>query len=132
MEPAELAADREALTTMDPHAPRPNADPSESRAVTLETVFSTLRDPVRRRLLTALTETDPLPIEEFVRAIDRGESTGREIRLHHVHLPKLREADIVDWDPDTGVVRRGPRFEDVEAVVEVLRANEDALPGGWP
>jgi len=112
--------------------PRPTADPSERRTVTLDAVFSILGDRDRRRLVSELVETDSLSVEEFARSADRDEFRVDDTRLYHVHLPKLHDAGVCNWDRDAGAVRRGPCFDDVAVVVEVLRANGDALPGGWP
>jgi len=40
----------------------------------------------------------------------------------------LAEKGYVDWDRDAGRVRRGPRFDDVDAVLSLLLTHEDDLP----
>ena len=35
--------------------------------------------------------------------------------LHHAHLPKLADADAVDYDTESGSVRRGPVAAELEA-----------------
>lgn len=106
--------------------------PNESNATSLDTAFETLAHPFRRRIVTELVDGGSRPVEGFVRSSGRVDRRTEEIALRHSHLPKLREDGVVEWDRDADVVRRGPRFEAVEAVVELFRSNRDALPGGWP
>jgi hypothetical protein len=47
------------------------------------------------------------------------ERTMTAVRLHHVHLPKLRTSGAIEWDDDTGVVRLTPQAR--EAVDDVAR-----------
>jgi len=78
----------------------------------------------RRQILFALHEksrVEPFP--------DDGSERERTIRLLHVHRPHLTENDLVAWDPDTGVVRRGAQFETVEPLLTALDTGDDVLPG---
>lgn len=89
-------------------------------------VVRALADGSRRRILTALREekhVDPFPGD--------GDEPDRALRLHHVHLPLMEEAGLVEWDRDTGVVRRGDEFETVEPVLTALDARGDALPDDY-
>jgi hypothetical protein len=52
-----------------------------------------------------------------------------ETELYHTHLPKLEAEGVVEWDRETSAVSRGPAFEAVEPVLQLLAANPDALPG---
>lgn len=36
-----------------------------------------------------------------------------ETELREVHLPKLEAAGFIDWDPETGTIEKGPRFEEL-------------------
>lgn len=74
----------------------------------------------RRRTLLDVLESGSTPVElaalaASVHARERGTPTGgpgaREavaIALHHVHLPKLDEAGVVDYDAVSGRVERVP------------------------
>ena len=70
----------------------------------------------RRLALDVLTErTTPVDLGELATAIVvRGEGTDAsteaaaarvKLDLHHVHLPKLDEAGVIDYDPESCVVR---------------------------
>ena len=53
------------------------------------------------------------------------------VELRHNHLPQLEERDVIDWDEEANAIARGPSFDDVRPVVELLRDNSDELPGDW-
>jgi DNA-binding transcriptional ArsR family regulator len=74
-----------------------------------------LSDRRRREILSVLTDgADQLDLEELARRIVTEERAGSgsddldvdEVRvvLHHVHLPKLDGADVVDYDPERRTV----------------------------
>ena len=98
----------------------------------LERVFDALRDPIRRRILAALVGGGgPIDEEAIVSSVDGGSRDVRRFRIDlvHVQLPKLERMGYVEWVPGVAV-RPGPRFEEVEPVVELLLEHEDALPVG--
>lgn len=51
-----------------------------------------------------------------------------DLELSHLHLPKLAQRGLVEWDRETGTVSRGPAFEDVEPLLRLLAANASRLP----
>lgn len=75
---------------------------------------------VLRALLTRGGETtlDAL-VADLAESADLSESQVR-IDLHHNHLPKLQEVDVVEYDPETGRVdyRRNQAVETLLDVVE--------------
>ncbi|PSQ04856.1 hypothetical protein BRC97_10535 [Halobacteriales archaeon QS_6_71_20] len=83
----------------------------------------------RRRLLLALlnAEEAALPIE-----LDRleYETADRDVLVsfHHNHLPKLEDRGFVDANLDRYSVTRGPRFEEIEPLLELLDTHRDRLP----
>ncbi|MFC7140425.1 hypothetical protein ACFQMA_11365 [Halosimplex aquaticum] len=107
------------------------------------TVFGLLANDVRRRLLLRLREREPVQVPDAVleRDPDSAESDPvsdgcggpdhqrlTAVRLHHVHLPKLADAGVVEWHRDRDVVTRGARFGDVEPTLAVLAENAPRLP----
>lgn len=106
-------------------------------------VFEAIADDTRRRLLLLLCEREEVAVPDAV--LERGPVTSgadddtdgwepsrskqrTEIRLSHVHLPKLVDDGLVEWERGANVVRRGPRFEDVRPVLEVLAENASRVP----
>ncbi|MFC7141316.1 hypothetical protein ACFQMA_15940 [Halosimplex aquaticum] len=79
-----------------------------------DALFAILADPRRRRLLDVLETRDPgarMALSELADRLAAAEgSTSGERRhdvaaaLHHVHLPKLDDAGLVEYDPTERVV----------------------------
>ncbi|MFB6161330.1 MAG: ArsR family transcriptional regulator [Haloferacaceae archaeon] len=84
----------------------------------------------RRRVLVALLDGPDADVRvpEDVHAGERSTEALRA-ELYHTHLPHLSTAGLVRWDRETGVVRRGERFEAVEPLLAVLADHADELPG---
>jgi len=86
----------------------------------------------RRRLILLLLKRGR--IQHRADLLIRGDD-GREdleAALTHSHLPKLADAGYIEWDQDTGEVSRGPRFEEIEPLLELIQNHADELPPGWP
>lgn len=103
----------------------------------LDGLFEMLRDPVRRRILTALVQANPRNEDdaEFSPVDFATEDERRDaflVSLQHTHLPKLADSRFIEWDQGTGTVTRGPRFDEMAALVELMMAHEDELPHDWP
>ena len=49
------------------------------------------------------------------------------VELHHVHLPKLEEAGLIDWNRATDEITRGPQFDEIEPLLSVLAENRAEL-----
>lgn len=79
----------------------------------------------RRRCLLALLDTDEQSVDP---AWNEGSTGDPLLALRHVHLPKLAEMGLIEWDPDPGLVRRGPRYDRVRPLLELLREHEGDLP----
>lgn len=69
----------------------------------IDAVFDALADDHRRELLAYLRDASEASVEELASIID-GQADGVRrgddlaVRLHHVHLPKLADADLVEYD----------------------------------
>ncbi|MFC5973311.1 transcriptional regulator [Halomarina salina] len=94
---------------------------------TTDEAFTLLDDVLRRRLLVSLLSESSVEPDELVPQADGEVPT----RLHHVHLPKLDDAEVVDWDRHRGVVSRGEAFDAVEPMLTLLADNPSKLPPGW-
>lgn len=73
----------------------------------LDAILDVLADPTRRWLLDRLQKDGPLSVDEITtKFADSGGgpyANGRErieASLHHVHLPKMADAGVVDWNPE--------------------------------
>lgn len=52
--------------------------------------------------------------------------------LYHNHLPALDAAGFIDWDPETDAVTRGPYYEDIRPLLQLMHDHQDELPEDWP
>lgn len=82
----------------------------------VESLRDVLSHPTRRALLYALGRTETTTLEAVARTLvepdeyrfdggTRLEETNRgEVALHHVHLPKMAAAGVIDYDPEAKTV----------------------------
>lgn len=99
----------------------------------LDDTLRVLADPERRGLLYAFLDHDP-PSAGSVAIPDEVPTNGApeadvNLRMHHVHLPMLEEAGLVEWQREDEVVTTGPAFDDVQPLLQRL-ADADADPTG--
>jgi hypothetical protein len=102
---------------------------------TLDQLFEALSHPYRRRILTAIATRNPQHEDDFTPAEFAGDDEKFEqclTALHHNHLPRLDEAGFIEWDREAKTIRRGPRYDEIVPLVELLIAHEDELPADWP
>lgn len=100
---------------------------------TLDDCLDALGHVQRRKLLRALLVHNPQ--DDDPTRIDPNESNDEElerlIAMKHVHLPKLEEYGFISWDRDTSEVSKGPDFDEIRPLLEVLADHEEELPEGW-
>lgn len=94
--------------------------------MTLDRQLDAVKDDTRRRLLCSLEGVSPTQQASAVETT--AFATDQQLLLRHVHLPKLQQAGYVDWDPETGHVRRGPQFEDIQPLLRLLMDYEASNP----
>jgi len=99
----------------------------------LGTYLTLLSSPDRRRLLLTLAETsgdrdEGYRLLDLVGRSDAPEQPG--LRYNHTHLPKLEAHGLIHWDRDAGTVRRGPEWEAVAPLLDLLWTHRDELPEG--
>lgn len=86
----------------------------------------------RRMIIYSLEDVPEerrIPLPEA--AMTPGSSQDPEktaIRLEHNHLPKLAEAGYVRWELDPFCVQRGPHFEEVEMMFNLIHDSIDQFP----
>ncbi|MBX0295528.1 hypothetical protein [Haloarcula nitratireducens] len=106
--------------------------PPELSDTSLDAIFETLSRPVRRRILLALAERGECDETEFItETFADGESddalaAAKQGRIR-VHLQKLAAREYVEWDREAETIRRGPNFEEVAPLLELI---EDAEAPG--
>ncbi|MFC7081009.1 DUF7344 domain-containing protein [Halorussus caseinilyticus] len=97
--------------------------------------FDLLRDARRRGVLYALKRNGRTSVEELARRIAAWQSEDRdevnpetvELSLIHSHLPKLREADAVEYDLESATVELAGRGDELDPLLECTREREPEL-----
>ncbi|XVH33292.1 DUF7344 domain-containing protein (plasmid) [Haloferacaceae archaeon DSL9] len=101
----------------------------------MDVMLDVLANRYRRRVLVALLEHNPQDdhdpqIPDDV-TLETEDLDSLMIRMRHTHLPKLEEAGFIEWDQETNTVRKGPQFEEIRPLLELMENHADELPEGW-
>lgn len=99
----------------------------------MDEIFEALANVYPRRLLITLLDQNPQGEKVYVpEAIHAGEKTIENIKLecYHFHLPRLEESGFIRWE-EIQWVMKGPRFDEIQPVLELLQNNSDDLPDDW-
>ena len=99
-----------------------------------DTAIEAMANPYRRQLLVALMEhnpqadddIDPLNINSKL-----GEDEALQLELLHNHLPKLEELEYITWNQDTREISKGPKWDEIAPLLELIHNHRDELPDGW-
>lgn len=73
----------------------------------LERLHDILANPTRRALLKRLYGTDSLTMEAAAAHLAEAQQKDPDqikIVLYHVHLPKMADAQVIDYDPQAGQI----------------------------
>jgi hypothetical protein len=106
----------------------------------LDRLMEVLAKRERRRLLYYLREHETATKQELIDVLtgwaatdrDRGAVTKddwvrMQTALHHVHLPRLEHANLVEHDPETGVIRSLDRPPWVERCLDATFEGDQEL-----
>ncbi|WP_435075565.1 DUF7344 domain-containing protein [Halorubrum sp. HHNYT27] len=100
----------------------------------LDVTLDILANHYRRRLLIALLEHNPqddddtqTPVEATV---EDGDLETLRVQMTHVHLPKMEDAGFIRWNREMNEVRKGPRFDEIRPLLELIHNHSDELPDG--
>ena len=107
---------------------------SEQRIAT-ETALELLTNQQRQQILRQVADTPDgttvdqltqhLGGEDSLQTDGNGSVEHRGIELHHVHLPKLQDANVIEYDTNQGTVHRGAEFQDVLALLEAIDDHQE-------
>ena len=94
--------------------------------------FRALANDHRRRLLLALLEHNPqgemtVPEDD---PLDRVEADELRSELYHIHLPMLEELGFIEWDHERHTVGKGPNFDEIRPLLELIDRHRDELREG--
>lgn len=99
------------------------------RAVSSEAIDSmmdALRTPTRRVILmTLLGDTTETSLATLQCRLNEDDA---RVQLLHRDLPKLADTGYIEWDGDSGTISKGPRFSEVEPLVQLLKEYNTKFP----
>lgn len=108
------------------------------RPDTLDRTISLLSSRFRRWTLQLLTREDVVDIDDLVRCIAERESPSDELdestrervalALYHVHLPKLADAGVIDYDSRSGAVRLTETATALRPVLDAAYREDRGVP----
>ncbi|UHQ99026.1 helix-turn-helix domain-containing protein (plasmid) [Natrinema zhouii] len=100
----------------------------------LNDILVVLADEHRRQLLTALLEHNPQAAVQTSEGMQLNDEQwgDLEVEMYHNHLPRLEEAGFIRWQKEQNMVVKGPEFDQIKPVLELLEENEDEMPIDWP
>ncbi|RQH03338.1 hypothetical protein [Natrarchaeobius oligotrophus] len=96
----------------------------------VDRLFDALADDQRRELLFALLKTDARSETSPYSDSSPDETivvSGDRLQRQHVHLPKLADYGFIEWEGDGNAVERGPQFEAIRPLLEVLHVHREEL-----
>ena len=95
-------------------------------------VFGALTAEPRRQLIVSLLDVPPdqavsLP-ESAINPNVPVDPESLRIELQHFHLPKLADAEVIEWETDPLMASRGPKFEEAAVVFRALHSSAVEIP----
>jgi len=104
---------------------------NSKKRVTFDEFLDAFSDVQRRKLLIALMDHNPQNNLPVVIAEDGVAEMSRLVEMRHVHLPKLVDYGFIEWDRDKNEVSKGPKFDEIQPLLELLENHDEELPPGW-
>lgn len=108
---------------------------SAQKRQSLDVALDLLADRYRRSLLVALLEHNPqndddtqIPAEVTVEDEDL---EFLQIQIIHTHLPKLESAGVIVWDRESNEISKGPQFNELLPLLQLMYNHADDLPADW-
>ncbi|NGM71257.1 ArsR family transcriptional regulator [Natronolimnobius sp. AArcel1] len=106
-----------------------------SERLVLDDVLEILADVYRRRVLVEMRNHNPLDDDDAQLPADviiaDDDLAALRTQMRHVHLPKLEDAGLVEWDRKANVLRKGPRFDEIRPLLKLMADHADELPDDW-
>lgn len=97
----------------------------------LDDKFAILSKRQRRLILLRLQHNEEKQESAMLfRGGDETEET--ETQLVHNHLPRLKQAGYIEWDQDTGRISKGPNYDEIKPLLDLIENHADELPPDWP
>ncbi|WP_435317278.1 DUF7344 domain-containing protein [Haloarchaeobius sp. TZWSO28] len=112
--------------------------------LTSDEIFQLLTNTRRRRALRVLydleettdlgtlaDEVAAMEMETPVAEVSSDERQRVYISLYQSHLPALAEADVVDYDSESGRIELGPNFDQLVSYLQLSDSPDSSTSRGW-
>lgn len=102
---------------------------------TWDRILRVMAHPYRRQLLVALLDHNPQdadnvdPLDTMSYTPDEAETL--RVELIHNHLPKLEQQGYVVWDREIGTLSKGPNWDEIGPLLQLIHNHRDELPDGF-
>lgn len=96
---------------------------SPTGQISIDDTLSAVSNVQRRKLIESLIADSP-PDD----AANPGITMNNDSTMRHVHLPKLADCGVINWDRETNRVTKAPNFEAAKAIIEFLENEDGSLP----
>ncbi|RKS75862.1 hypothetical protein BDK61_4393 [Haloarcula quadrata] len=106
--------------------PMSNSEQRISTETTLQLLTKQERRQILRHVAEASDGTTVDKLTQHLRGLDslqpdgNGPTRSWDSDLHHLHLPKLQEANVLEYDTNRGTVHRSREFQTVFSLLEVI------------
>ncbi|MFC6977100.1 hypothetical protein ACFQL1_24030 [Halomicroarcula sp. GCM10025709] len=98
----------------------------------VDRVSDALRHGDRRHILLTIADAELADEERLsLQELDLDSTDRPAVELVHRHLPKLAEAGYIEWDREMGTITRGPNYDEVGPLLQLIQNHSDELPGEW-
>ncbi|WP_254533418.1 DUF7344 domain-containing protein [Natrinema gelatinilyticum] len=108
---------------------------TDSADAGLDSMLDILSNRYRRGVLVALLDHNPQDVDDPQVPndvhLESGDLEQLMINTRHTHLPKLADAGFIEWDQETNTVLKGPQFEEIRPLLELMANHADELPDDW-
>lgn len=112
------------------------------QSISTERALELLTKPQRRQILHQVADTpDRTTVDQLKTWLEPADSTRsdegdsgerRGIELHHLHLPKLQDAGVIEYDASQGIVHQGQQFQEVLSLLEVIEGHREDTSTSTP
>lgn len=89
----------------------------------LDDMLRALADSERRKLLRNLMDQDPHDSTSvsIIDSDNNADAVRQIVAMRHTHLPLLESYGFINWDRDHFDVMKGPNFDQVEYLLEMMQ-----------
>jgi len=109
------------------------AEISAETTVSFDEMLDALVHVQRRKLFVSLLDHNPQDDSPAVVVDPETDPDSIEllIEMRHVHLPKLADKGLIEWNRRDHEVVKGPNFDEIRPLLELLDDHQDELPDDW-